>query len=58
MAERAVWSVFVVVPCVGAEDGGQMMFADDQHSVGALPPDGAHPTFGERVRPERLGVVS
>ncbi|WP_203935908.1 hypothetical protein [Planosporangium mesophilum] len=34
-----------------------MTFADDEHPVGALAADGAHPALGERVRPGACGGV-
>jgi hypothetical protein len=54
LAQRAMRPMFVVVRRVLAEDGCQMPFAGDEHAVGAFPSDGAHPTFGGRVRPRRL----
>jgi len=44
--------MFVVVRGVLAEDGCQPL-PGDKHAVGALPPDGAHPGFRERVRLRR-----
>jgi hypothetical protein len=46
--------MFVVVRGVGAEDGRQVTFAEDKHSVGAFAPDGAYPAFGDCVRAWRL----
>jgi hypothetical protein len=54
LAQRAMRPMFVVVRGVLAEDGCQVPLAGDRHAVGALPPDGAHPRFRERVRPRRL----
>jgi hypothetical protein len=31
-----------------------MTLADDEHPVGAFAAYGAHPAFGERIRPRRL----
>ncbi len=40
----------VVMPCVLGEDGAQVPFAEDQHTVGDLGPDGAHEPFRVGVR--------
>src|SRR5207248_8070382 len=51
LVQRTMWSMFVVVRGVLAEDLRQMTFANNEHSVGALTSDGAHPAFGERGCP-------
>jgi hypothetical protein len=47
-------TVLVVMPGVLGEDDPQVAFPEDQHSVGAFAAGGAHPAFGDRVRPWRL----
>src|SRR6266496_5012603 len=49
-----MWTVTVVARGVLVDNGRQVTFADDEHPVGALAADGAHPALRERVRSPRL----
>jgi hypothetical protein len=42
-----MWTVTVVVRGVFVQDGCLVTFAGDEHSVGALAADGAHPSLRE-----------
>jgi hypothetical protein len=42
-----MWTVTVVVPGVLVEDGRQVTFTGDEHPVGALVADRAHPALCE-----------
>jgi hypothetical protein len=44
-----MWTVAVVVGGVLAQDRHQMTFTDDEHPVGALAADRAHPALREGV---------
>jgi hypothetical protein len=57
LLERSVGAVLVVVPGVFGEHCPQVAFAEDRHSVGAFAAGGAHPAFGDRVRPRCLRGV-
>jgi hypothetical protein len=46
----AVGSPTVVVSGVGRQDGSQVLFAEDQHTVGEFGSGGEHESFGEAVR--------
>jgi hypothetical protein len=47
LAESAMWTVAVVVPDVFGEHRREVPLADDEHPVGALATDGAHPALRE-----------
>ena len=51
LGQGAVGTMIVIVPRVFGQDGGQMSSAEDEHPVGALASDGAHPALGLGVRP-------
>ena len=61
VGDRVVWpgraelatpvgSPTVVVSGVGRQDGSQVLFAEDQHTVGEFGSGGEHESFGEAVR--------
>jgi len=53
LIERSVRPVAVVVRHVLGKHGRQVPLADNQHPVGALAADGAHPALRERIGPRR-----
>ena len=56
LPQRAVRAVAVVMVDVVGQHRPQLPAAQDQHPVQQLPPDGAHPAFGEGVRTRGLAA--
>ena len=53
LVQRPVRAMAVIMSYILGEDGGQMSLAEDEHAVGALAANGAHPAFGMCVGPSR-----